>query len=86
MVELMVEFESVMTYVCGRYDAQYSLAAAGSEPGTALVNFSSDLHGASLMDQSNKNSSQTREIKIVRLDELCNKLKLKGPYFIKVDV
>jgi FkbM family methyltransferase len=89
LIEPQAEFEPYLKQICSNYKAQYVLAAAGSEQGTATFNVHSDqLHSSSLLKEVEGTSVDgvQREVPMVTLDQVCAEKALKGPYFIKLDV
>ena len=89
LIEPQAEFEPILKRICGEYQAQYVLAAAGAEPGTAIFNVHSDsLHSSSLLKEVEGASVDgvPREVRVATIDQVCAEKGLKGPYLIKLDV
>jgi len=88
LIEPQVEFEPFLKKVCSNYRAQYVLAAAGAQSGTAILNVHQDKFGSSLLKEIEGASvdGKARQVPVVTIDDLTADRKLPGPYFIKVDV
>jgi FkbM family methyltransferase len=88
LVEPLAEFEPFLRDICGSYKAQYVLAAAGENPGSAIINVHPDKFGSSLLKEFEGPGVDgvPREIPVVTIDQLCASRNLAGPYLIKVDV
>lgn len=84
LVEPLVEYEPVMQRICGQYDAEYVLAAAGAENSIMRLGVSQEPEASSLLTADIEAS--TRVVQVVRLDDLCAERRLPAPYLIKVDV
>jgi len=89
LVEPLSEYEPALRDICARHDAEYVLAAAGSEPGemeiavhrvptlsSPLGERGGDVEGA----------TEARRVPVVRVDELVAERGLPGPYVVKADV
>jgi len=88
LVEPLAEFESFLRDICRSYKAQYVLAAAGENPGSAIINVHPDKFGSSLLKEFEGPGVDgvPREIPVVTIDQLCASRNLVGPYLMKVDV
>jgi len=88
LVEPLAEFEPFLRDICRSYKAQYVLAAAGENPGSAIINVHPDKFGSSLLKEFEGPGVDgvPREIPVVTIDELCAGRNLAGPYLMKVDV
>ena len=89
LIEPLAEFEARLQEICGRYKAQYVLAAAGAVPGTATLNVHTDrLDGSSLLKEVEGAAvdGTPRQVRMVTIDEMAAEKSLKGPYLIKLDV
>ena len=89
LIEPQAEFEPFLKKICAEYKAQYVLAAAGAEPGTAIFNVHTDqLNSSSLLKEVEGASVDgvPREVPVVTIDQLCAERGLHGPYLIKLDV
>lgn len=88
LIEPLVEFEPALRKICASYNAQYVLAAAGGQPGTAILNVHSDRFGSSLFREVEGAwvDGTPREVPVVTIDQVCAEKGLRGPYIIKADV
>ncbi len=88
LVEPLAEFEPFLRDICRSYKAQYVLAAAGENPGSAIINVHPDKFGSSLLKEFEGPGVDgvPREIPVVTIDQLCASRNLAGPYLLKVDV
>ena len=88
LIEPQAEFEPFLQQICRNYRAQYALAAAGAERGTAILNVHKDKFGSSLLNEVEGASvdGTPRQVPVVTIDELVAERNLPGPYFMKVDV
>jgi FkbM family methyltransferase len=89
LIEPLVEFEPFLRSICGRYKAQYVLAAAGGIPGTAVLNVHTEqLDCSSFLREAEGPTVDgvPREVPVVTIDQVCEEKGLAGPYLIKVDV
>ena len=88
LIEPLVEFESDLKAIAGRFDAQYVSAAAGQLPGTATLHVHRDLVGSSLCRETEgKHVDGTpRQVPVVKLDALISERGLHGPYVMTIDV
>jgi len=89
LIEPQAEFEPCLQEICRKYKAEYVLAAAGAEAGTATFNVHVDqLNSSSLLKEVEGASVDgvPREVNVVTIDQVCAEKKLEGPYFIKLDV
>jgi FkbM family methyltransferase len=89
MVEPLVEYEHALGELArSRPGAEYVLAAAGREPGTARIN----VHRAPALSSTlghwkgQPGDGTAREVPVVRLDDLREERGLAPPYVVKVDV
>jgi FkbM family methyltransferase len=88
LIEPMEEFLPALQWISSNYDAQYVLAAAGSENRTATIFFDdgiAEMHGASLISASEGKNRNSRDVSIRRLDSIVQEKKLSGPYLLKID-
>lgn len=89
LVEPLSEYETALREICAKYDAEYVLAAAGSEPGEMEIavhrvpTLSSPLGGRG---GDVEGATEARRVPVVRVDELIAERGLPGPYVIKADV
>jgi FkbM family methyltransferase len=89
LIEPQREFEDDLKRICREFKAQYVLAAAGAEPGTAAFNVHSDaLHSSSLLKEVEGASvdGTPRQVRVTTIDQACADRGMKGPYLIKLDV
>jgi FkbM family methyltransferase len=89
LIEPQAEFEPCLQQICRQYKAEYVLAAAGAEAGTATFNVHEDqLNSSSLLKEVEGGSVDgvPRKVKVVTIDEVCAEKKMEGPYFLKLDV
>ena len=88
LIEPLAEFREVLDHICGKYRADYVIAAAGAMPGSTVINVHTDLMGSSLLKESQGRYRDgiPREVTIVTIDDLCLERQLIGPFVIKVDV
>jgi FkbM family methyltransferase len=89
LIEPQAEFEPCLQQICRDYKAEYVLAAAGAQAGTATFNVHTDqLNSSSLLKEVEGASVDgvPREVKVVTIDEVCAEKKMEGPYLIKLDV
>lgn len=88
LIEPLAEFEPFLRDICLSYNAQYVLAAAGENPGSALINVHPDKFGSSFLKEVEGSSVDgvPREVPVVTIDDLCADRNLVGPYLMKVDV
>ncbi len=88
LVEPLAEFEPFLRDICRSYKAQYVLAAAGENPGSAIINVHPGKFGSSLLKEVDGPGADgvPREIPVVTIDQLCASRNLAGPYLMKVDV
>lgn len=88
LIEPLVEFEPFLRRICGTYKAQYVLAAAGPEAGSATINVHPDKFGSSLLKEAEGGAVDgvPRSVPVITIDEECAKRNLTGPYLVKVDV
>jgi len=89
MVEALEEFIPKLEDVKQRMaNASFLIAAVTSENGPITINVHPDLVGSSiyLEDEDSSVNGIPREVPAYKLDDLCSKYKLKGPYLLKIDV
>jgi len=88
LIEPLAEFEPFLRDICLSYKAQYVLAAAGENPGSAMINVHPDKFGSSFLKEVEGPSVDgvPREVPVVTIDDLCADRNLVGPYLMKVDV
>ena len=87
LVEPAREFEGALQFICRHYNAAYVIAAATDEDGEATLRCTSDLHGASTIEDTGA-SAQPRFSRVVpafTLDTLAEEHSTRGPYLIKAD-
>lgn len=89
MVEPLAEYEQSLGEIArSRPGAEYVLAAAGREPGTARIN----VHRAPALSSTlghwkgQPEDGTAREVPAVRIDDLLAERDLPAPYVVKVDV
>lgn len=86
LMEPIKEYEPDLKKICESVNAEYMLAAASSENGTTTIYIGGALHGSSLMQPPEGKKQQKREIKLIKLDDVCKDKNLQGPFVLKVDV
>jgi FkbM family methyltransferase len=88
LAEPLVEWEAALRALCKRYGADYVLAAASNAEGEIVVHIHKDLAGSSTLREAEGEhvDGRPRTVPTLRLDELCERRGLLGPYLIKVDV
>jgi FkbM family methyltransferase len=88
LIEPLAEFEPFLRDICLSYNAQYVLAAAGENRGSAIINVHPDKFGSSFLKEVEGPSVDgvPREVPVVTIDDLCADRDLVGPYLMKVDV
>lgn len=86
LMEPIKEYEPDLKKICDLVDAEYMLAAASSENGATSIYLGRQLHGSSIMQPPEGGDLEKREIKLVKLDDVCSEKNLQGPYLLKVDV
>jgi FkbM family methyltransferase len=88
LIEPLAEFEPFLRDICLSYNAQYVLAAAGENRGSAIINVHPDKFGSSFFKEVEGPSVDgvPREVPVVTIDDLCADRNLVGPYLMKVDV
>jgi len=88
LVEPVVEFEPFLREICGKYSADYIIAAAGDNTGDIVLNVPQQtegaLEGSSIYDHGGGYSP--RVVPQITLDQVCVERNLAGPYLIKLDV
>jgi FkbM family methyltransferase len=87
LIEPLAEWLPVLEDICQRYDAEYVLAAAGPQPGIAVINVHDNLSGSSLLKESEGKEADgiPREVPIIKIDDICEERNLTGPFFVKID-
>jgi FkbM family methyltransferase len=86
LVEPLIEYKPVLDSIVRKArNAQYVLAAAGSEVGMKTISLCSEWLEASSIYHG-PTASSIRKVPVTTLDKLCAELHLTGPYLIKVDV
>ena len=86
LMEPIKEYEPDLKRICETVNAEYMLAAASSENGTTIIYIGEALHGSSIMQPPEGKKQQNREIKLIKLDDVCRDKNLLGPFVLKVDV
>lgn len=88
LIEPLVEFEPFLRKICSEHNAQYVLAAAGPEAGSAILNVHPDKFGSSLLKEAEGAAvdGAARSVPVITIDEECARRSLSGPYLLKVDV
>jgi FkbM family methyltransferase len=88
LIEPLVEFEPFLRKICSSYRGQYVLAAAGENPGVAVLNVHDDKFGSSFLKEVEgpEIDGSPRQVPIVTIDQVCSEKNLKGPFLIKIDV
>jgi FkbM family methyltransferase len=88
LVEPVVEFEPFLREICGKYSADYIIAAAGDNTGDIVLNVPQQtegaLEGSSIYDHGGGYSP--RVVPQITLDQVCVERNLAGPYLLKLDV
>jgi FkbM family methyltransferase len=88
LVEPVVEFEPFLREICGKYSADYIIAAAGDNTGDIVLNVPQQtegaLEGSSIYDHGGGYSP--RVVPQITLDQVCVERNLAGPYLVKLDV
>jgi FkbM family methyltransferase len=88
MVEPLAEYEHALGDLARRPGAEYVLAAAGAERGTTIIN----VHRAPALSSTigrwkgSLGDGSTREVPVVRVDDLVEERGLPAPHILKVDV
>ena len=87
-IQPLAQFEPFLRDICLSYNAQYVLAAAGENRGSAIINVHPDKFGSSFLKEVEGPSVDglPREVPVVTIDDLCADRNLVGPYLVKVDV
>ena len=87
-IEPLSENEEALKKICEDCKGDYVIAAAGSSPGKVIIHVHDDYVGSSIYREKEGEhvDGTPREVDCVTLDDLCEAKKLKGPYFIKIDV
>jgi len=88
MIDPLKENESDLARVCQAIDkAAYKIAAVMEHSGTVTINVHPDMDGSSLFLERETNiNGAPRPVKAICLNDLCDELKMVGPFLIKADV
>ena len=94
LIEPIAENEPYLAQICQTLaNAEYLIAAATSQPGTATLQIAPELvHSSAAVDSVSKGASvkderyMTRTIPAITLDQLCIERQLEPPYLVKIDV
>ena len=89
LIEALEEFIPKLEEIKNKMsNVEYIIGAATSSSGTITINVHPDLYGSSayLEEEDSNVNGVPREIPAYKLDELCEKHKLSGPFLIKIDV
>jgi FkbM family methyltransferase len=88
LIEPLAEYEEALGIIARKYGADYILAAAGPEPGTATINVSRAPALSSLLGpwRGGVPGDQGREVPVVRVDDVVAERELSPPYLLKIDV
>jgi FkbM family methyltransferase len=86
LIEPLAEFEPFLRDICSLYDAEYVLAAAGENRGSAMLNVHRDKYGSSLLKETEGASVDgiSREVPVVTIDDLCSEKNLSGPFWSRL--
>jgi FkbM family methyltransferase len=88
LIEPLAEYEEALGQIASRHGAEVVLAAAGPEPGTAAIS----VHRAPALSSTlgswrgDEPAAETREVPVVRVDDVVAERSLAPPYLLKVDV
>ncbi|MFC1843875.1 FkbM family methyltransferase [Thermodesulfobacteriota bacterium] len=89
LVEPLSEFEPHLKSILENLKGSYIIAAAGSKAQQIKFNVHhGHLQGSSMYKETmgSQADGEERLVEMVRLDEIIQKRKLQGPYFLKIDV
>jgi FkbM family methyltransferase len=88
LFEPLPEYRAALEAVLSRVRGTYVLAAAGRVRGVASINLASNRSSSSLYVSADAPTEGVRqlEIPVVRIEDECRRLRLSGPYLIKLDV
>ena len=89
LIEPLKEFEPNLNSILKQYRGSYVLAAAGTNPGQVTFNVHDhQLVGSSLYKETMGSEADGHQIQgsMIKIDEVVENKKLKGPFLIKVDV
>jgi FkbM family methyltransferase len=89
LIEPVQENEPALKKICSHLqDAHYFIAAAASQTGTVKMCITKNFQYSSITggDRNCSNDHIYRNVPSVRLDDICGRGKLSGPYLIKIDV
>ena len=88
LVEPLEEFIPYLDSLVDKLDqAEYIIAAAGTQQGSVVINVHPDLVGSSIYkegEDSNVNGIE-RTVSVVTLNRICKEKSTEGPYLIKLD-
>ncbi len=88
LIEAIAEFEPKIREVAAGYDHELVIAAAAAKVGELTINVQPTMSWSSLFRPLPEfpAHSKPRQVRTVRVDELCSEKGLRGPYLLKVDV
>jgi FkbM family methyltransferase len=89
LIEPLAEYAEALALIARDRGAEVVQAAAGPEPGTATIS----VHRAPALSSTlgpwrgaGTSEAESREVPVVRVDDVVQELSLPGPYVLKVDV
>ncbi len=87
LIEPLEEFRPNLEKICGKYNAEYVIAAASNACGKVKINVHPDLYGTSLLkeEEGAMIDGVEREVPTITIDELSNDEAFQAPYVIKID-
>lgn len=85
-LEPLQEFESKLEQLRPKYKGDIIIAAAGSQAGKTSIAVEEGLLGSSMQDDGSYGNKPTREIDVITLNSLKDKMDLTQDIFLKVDV
>ncbi len=85
-LEPLREYEPKLEKLRSKYDGEIILAAAGSRQGKATISIDDGLQGSSVKDDGSYGPKPTREIDVIPLNHLKDKIDVQGDLLLKADV
>lgn len=87
LIEPLVEYTQTIQALAAKYKILFFIAAAGSQPGTTVINIGHDMRKSSVLRDLIKSDIQTkRTVPVITLDGLRQEHDFLPPYLLKVDV